>query len=60
MKCVLCRRQLAACEVTYPIEGRDETQGEVCADCDAGLPFQLRPSVGFLSALLASIERGES
>lgn len=58
MKCALCHRQLAACEVTYPIEGRDEAQGEVCADCDASLPYQLRPSVGYVPALLASIDKG--
>ena len=55
MKCALCHRTFAICEVTYEVEDRDGAPAEICEDCDASMPPQLRPSEGFVSALLASV-----
>lgn len=56
--CAGCRRTLGICEVTYLVEHEDGTD-EWCEGCDAGLPETLRPSLGFVPALLRSVARGE-
>lgn len=55
-RCAMCRRTLGACEVTLEIEGRDGEPAELCEGCDADMPEQLRPSLGYVPALLASVE----
>jgi hypothetical protein len=57
-RCCHCRRTLGICEVTYLVEHEDGAD-EWCEDCDAELPPQLRPSLGYVPALLRSVARGE-
>ena len=59
-RCCHCRRPLGICEVTYLVPHEDGTEDEWCEDCDASLPPQLRPSVGYVPALLRSIDAGET
>jgi hypothetical protein len=53
--CIECRRPLSLFDLTYETE-----DGELCEDCDGSYPPQLRPSLGYVPALLASINRGET
>lgn len=59
-RCCHCRRPLGLCEVTYLVLREDGGEDEWCEDCDASLPLQLRPSVGYVPALLRSIHAGET
>lgn len=59
-RCCHCRRPLGICEVTYLVSQPDGTEDEWCEDCDAALPRTLRPSLGYLPALLRSINAGET
>lgn len=54
-RCAMCRRPFGLLELTLDCEGRDGEPAEICEECDAGLPLQLRPSAGYVTALLASL-----
>lgn len=58
--CCHCRRPLGICEPTYLVSQADGSEDEWCEDCDASLPRTLRPSEGYVPALLATISRGET
>lgn len=51
-RCIQCRRPFSLLEVTYMVDAADETAGELCEDCDASFPEQLRPSLGGAVAFL--------
>lgn len=54
-RCAMCRRPFGASEVVYDCEGRDGEEGAICEECDASFAPALRPSLGFVPALLASL-----
>jgi hypothetical protein len=58
-RCCHCRRPFEIGEITYLVPQDDGTGDEWCEDCDADLPPQLRPSLGFVPALLRSV-RGDA
>lgn len=58
--CCNCRRPLGLLEVTFGVLREDGGEDEWCEDCDAGLHRTLRPSLNYVPALLASINRGET
>ena len=51
-RCIQCREPFAICAVTYMVDAADETAGELCEQCDATYPEQLRPSLGGAVAFL--------
>lgn len=53
-RCIECRRPLALCEPTL-----ETPDGELCEDCDASYPPQLRPSLGYVPSLLRAVQRGD-
>lgn len=60
MKCCHCKRTLSLTEPTYLVMRDDGGEDEWCEDCDASLPLQLRPSLGYMPALMASINHGDT
>lgn len=59
-RCCSCRRPLSLLEVTYGVMRDDGGEDEWCEECDASLPYTMRPSVGYVPALLRSINAGET
>lgn len=52
--CIECRRPFGLLELTH-----ETPDGELCEDCDASYPPTLRPSLGYVPALLRSVDLGE-
>ena len=61
MRCAHCRpsREIGPLEETFAVLREDGGEDIWCAECDADLPRTLRPSLGFVPALLRSINNGE-
>ena len=52
MRCIQCRRPFSLLEVTVQVDAHDDESAELCEQCDATYPEQLRPSLGGAVAFL--------
>ena len=60
MRCLECKEELALSDHGCPVEDRDGQEAVICSACDQSYPPQLRPSLGYVPALMRSINAGET
>lgn len=60
MRCLECKEEMALSDHGWQVLDRDDCACLICTPCDATYPPQLRPSLGFVPALMRSINAGET